>query len=172
MVFITDRVDMAIIMSILSIVFILVDYARTRVQIVKNIFNKYFKHMMRKHELDGKFTGATWAVIISVPMIYFFPKEIAVMSLVFMSVGDTAASIIGKAFGKTMIGSKSLEGSLGCFGACIIALLILDLIPLSIGLSGAIMATIFELLPINIDDNVLIPIGSGTTMVLVSSFIV
>ncbi len=172
MVFITDRVDMTIIMSILSIMFILVDYARTRVQIVKNIFNKYFNHMMRKHELDGKFTGATWVVIISVPIIYFFSKEIAILSLVFMSVGDTAATIIGQAFGKKMIGSKTLEGSLGCLGACIIALLILDLMPLSVGLSGAIMATIFEVLPLNIDDNVLIPVASGTTMLLVSSFIV
>ena len=172
LVIVNDRVEMTIIMSILSIVFILVDYARMRVQIVKNIFNKFFNPMMRKHELDGKLTGATWVVIISVPMIYFFPKEIAVLSLVFMSVGDTAAAIIGRAFGKTMIGSKSLEGSLGCLGACIIALLILDLIPLSIGLSGAIMATIFEALPLKIDDNVLIPVASGTAMVLVSSFIV
>lgn len=172
MVIVTDRVEMTIIMSILSIVFILVEYARMRVQIVKNIFYKLFNPMMRKHELDGKLTGATWVVIISVPMIYFFPKEIAVLSLVFMSVGDSAASIIGQAFGKTMIGSKSLEGALGCFAACTIAILILDLIPLSVGLSGAIVATIFEALPLNIDDNVLIPVASGTAMVLVSSFIV
>lgn len=172
MVIVTDRVEMTIIMSILSIVFILVEYARMRVQIVKNIFYKLFNPMMRKRELDGKLTGATWVVIISVPMIYFFPKEIAVLSLVFMSVGDSAASIIGQAFGKTMIGSKSLEGALGCFAACTIAILILDLIPLSVGLSGAIVATIFEALPLNIDDNVLIPVASGTAMVLVSSFIV
>jgi dolichol kinase len=38
-------------------------------------------------------------------------------------------------------------------------------------MSGAVMATIFEALPINIDDNVLIPIGAGTTMAVVSSFI-
>ncbi|MCH7612900.1 MAG: hypothetical protein IIB45_06015 [Candidatus Marinimicrobia bacterium] len=172
MVIVTDRVEMTIIMSILSIVFILVEYARMRVQIVKSIFSKLFNPMMRKHELDGKLTGATWVVIISVPIIYFFPKEIAVLSLVFMSVGDSAASIIGQAFGKTIIGSKSLEGTLGCFAACVIALLILDLIPLSVGLSGAIVATIFEALPLKIDDNVLIPVTSGTAMVLVSSFIV
>ncbi len=172
MVIVTDRIEMTIIMSIISIVFILIDYARMRVQIIKNIFNKLFNPMMRKHELEGKLTGATLVVIISVPMIYFFPREIAIMSLVFLSVGDTAAAIIGRAFGKTKIGLKSLEGSLGCFGACIIALLILDLMPLSVGLSGAIMATIFEALPLNIDDNILIPVASGTTMVLVSSFIV
>jgi len=171
MFIVTDRMDMTIFMIILSTIFLLIDYSRMRIQVLKNIFDKLFNLMMRKHELDGKLTGATWLMIVSVPMIYFFPKEIAILSLVFMSVGDSAASIIGQAFGKRMIGSKSFEGALGCLAACVTAVLVLDLMPISIGLSGAIMATVFEALPIDIDDNVLIPVGSGTTMVLVSSFI-
>jgi dolichol kinase len=34
------------------------------------------------------------------------------------------------------------------------------------------MATVFEALPLDIDDNILIPVGAGTTMAIVSSFIV
>jgi dolichol kinase len=50
--------------------------------------------------------------------------------------------------------------------------LIINNVPLLVSMSGAVMAAIFEALPINIDDNILIPIGAGTTMVVVSSFIV
>ena len=128
--------------------------------------------MMRQHEISGRFTGATWVLIISVPVIYLLPKEIAILSLVFMSLGDIAAAIIGLSFGKTKIGKKSLEGSIGCLFVCIIAALMLDLVPLIVSISGAVMATVFEALPIDIDDNILIPIGAGSTMVLASSFFV
>jgi len=158
-------------MIALSLVFFLTDAARLRIEIVRKLFNKLFNFMMRKHELEGKITGATWAFIVSVPVIYFFPKEIAVLSLIFMAVGDAAASIFGQAFGRRRIGLKTLEGTLSCFGACVIVILIFDFVPFYIGLSGAISAAIFEALPVNIDDNILIPIGSGTTMLLVSSFI-
>ncbi|MFQ6678141.1 MAG: diacylglycerol/polyprenol kinase family protein [Fidelibacterota bacterium] len=167
-----DRVEMTVAMAAFALVFILIDFARLRIPRVKDIFHQLFNFMMRKHELEGKITGATWAFIISVPVIYFFPKEIAVLSLVFMSVGDTAASIMGQTFGKRFIGSKSLEGTLSCFGACMIVILVFNIVPFYVGLSGAVSAAIFEVLPVNIDDNILIPIGSGTTMLIMSSFIV
>ena len=89
-----------------------------------------------------------------------------------MSLGDIAAAIIGQSFGKTKIGKKTLEGSIGCLTVCAVAALIINNVPLLVSMSGAVMATIFEALPFNIDDNILIPIGAGTTMVVVSSFIV
>ena len=167
-----NKDQMAIIMLIFALIFVIVDLTRMRLAFVKKIFNHFFNSMMRQHEISGRFTGATWVLIISVPVIYLLPKEIAILSLVFMSLGDIAAAIIGLSFGKTKIGKKSLEGSIGCLFVCIIAALMLDLVPLIVSISGAVMATVFEALPIDIDDNILIPIGAGSTMVLASSFFV
>ena len=163
--------QMTITMIVFAILFVIIDLARMRSEFVKKIFNKLFNFMMRESEISGRFTGATWVLIISVPIIYFFPKEIAVLSLVYMSLGDIAAAIIGQSFGKTKIGKKTLEGSIGCLTICAAAAFIINNVPLLVSMSGAVMATIFEALPINIDDNVLIPIGAGTTMAVVSSFI-
>ncbi len=163
---------MATFMFIFALIFIMIDFARMRSELVKKIFNKLFNTMMRKHEISGRFTGATWVLIIAVPIIYFLPKEIAILSLVYMSVGDIAAAIIGLSFGKTKMGKKSLEGSIGCLSVCISAALLLNLVPLIVSISGAVMATVFEALPLDIDDNILIPVGAGTTMAIVSSFIV
>jgi dolichol kinase len=167
-----NKNQMAIILLIFALIFVIVDLTRMRLAFVKFFFDHFFNSMMRQHEISGRFTGATWVLIISVPVIYLLPKEIAILSLVFMSLGDIAAAIIGLSFGKTKIGKKSLEGSIGCLFVCIIAALMLDLVPLIVSISGAVMATVFEALPIDIDDNILIPIGAGSTMVLASSFFV
>lgn len=169
---IPDKQHMTMTMIVIAGLFVIVDLARMRVAIVKKIFHKLFNFMMRDHEISGRLTGATWVVIISVPIIYFLPMEIAVLSMVYMSVGDITAAIIGQSFGKTKIGNKSLEGSIGCFTACVAAAVIIDFVPIIVSISGAFMATVSEALSIDIDDNVLIPIGAGTTMAIVSSFIV
>ena len=60
--------------------------------------------MLRIHEIDGKFTGATWVFIGSTLTISIFPKEIAVISLVYMSLGDATAGLVGEKFGKRVGG--------------------------------------------------------------------
>ena len=163
---------MTITMIFFAVIFVTIDFARMRFELLKNIFAKLFHFIMREHEISGRLTGATWVVLIAVPIIFFFPKEIAILSLVYMSVGDTAAAIVGQSFGKTKIGKKSLEGAIGCFIVCVAAALLIHIIPFKAALCGAVMATVFEILPVEIDDNVLIPIGAGTTMYIVSSFLV
>ena len=50
--------------------------------------------MLRVHELKGHLTGATWVMIGSLITIALFSKPVAVIALIFMSLGDTAAGII------------------------------------------------------------------------------
>jgi len=166
-----DRMNMTIVMIIVAVIFLALDLARMRNGFVMAIFRKLFNPLMRKHELEGKLTGATWVVLVSIPMIYFYPKNIAVLSLIFMSLGDGAAAIVGQAYGRIKIGSKTLEGTLGCFTVGMVVSLFLNLLPLSVSFTGALSAAIFEVLPLNIDDNILIPIGSGTAMYIVSVWI-
>ncbi len=167
-----DRNQMTVIMVIVAFLFVSIDLARMHFDFIKKMFGKLFHSMMREHEISGRFTGATWVAIIAVPVIYIFPKEIAVLSLVYMSVGDTAAAIVGLSIGKTKIGNKSLEGAIACLTVCIATALLINIVPVAVAITGAVMATVFELLPIDIDDNILVPIGAGTTMYIVSYFII
>lgn len=145
------------------------DLARTRVPAVKSIFAKFFDSMMRDHELSGKLTGATWVMVGAFLTILLFPKPIAVTALVFMSLGDTFAGLIGKQFGKIKIGEKSLEGSMSGFAVCVLFVRIFPFVPFHIGIIGAAAAMIVEALPLPFDDNVTISIASGTIMTLISN---
>ena len=65
------------------------------------------------------------------------------------------------------IGQKSLAGTLSCFLAVLLcSYLVLGDVPLA--LLTAATATIFELIPIKDVDNLIIPLGTGLVMSLVT----
>ena len=129
--------------------------------------------MLRTHEIRGGYTGATWVFIASTLSIAIFPKDIAVMSLIFMSVGDTTAGLIGRKFGRLNFYNKTLEGTLSGFIICLIIGLIMDLnLADIIIIFGALSAMIIELIPTSFDDNLTIPLFSGTIMYVLSIVVI
>ncbi len=150
----------------ISILFLFVDIMRHRVPIVKNLFGNIFGSMLRSHERDGKLTGATWVMFGSVITIILFSKQVAIIALIFMSLGDTAAGLIGQRFGKHKIWDKSWEGFIAGLAVCIIIALNYKLLPIHVSVAGAIAAMVMELLPIPLDDNFKIPLGSGAIMMM------
>lgn len=96
------------------------------------------------------------------------------MALAFLAVGDVAASLIGRRFGKNQILSKTLEGDLACFISCAItgvAFYFAGLnLPLPIILAGAASASFTEAMPIPLNDNLTMPLLSGALMTLLYLF--
>jgi len=126
--------------------------------------------MLRSHELKGKFTGATWVMLGACFTIFLFPRNVAVLALLFVSFGDIAAALIGMQFGKHKIWGKTWEGFLGGLAVCLIVAWIFPLVPVKIGFAGALTAMIMELVPIPLDDNFKIPLGSGGIMMMMNAF--
>lgn len=166
------KIWMAILIGIASVVFVMIDIRRTRNGWLSKIFAKLFNSMLRSHELEGKLTGASYVLIGSFISIVIFPKEIAVLALLFTAIGDTAAALYGRKFGKLRIWNKTLEGSIAGLIACVIIALFFPQIPNIIKFSGAFAAMFIELLPINIDDNLRIPLFSGIIMYIISNLII
>ena len=129
--------------------------------------------MLRLHEIDGKYTGATWVFIGSTLTVAFFPKEIAIISLVYMSLGDTIAGLVGRKFGKIKFYNKTIEGTLAGLIVCLLSGYLVQLtLPLVIVFSGAFAAMFIELLPLPIDDNLSVPLFAGTIMVIASTVVI
>ena len=163
---ITDKYVMVQILIVLNIIFLFFDITRHRIVWIQSIFKYFFNNMLRGHELSGHLTGATWVIIGSLITILLFTKYVAIIALIFMSLGDTAAGLIGQKFGKNKIGNKSWEGFFGGLIICFIIAINFPFLPLKISLSGALAAMIMELLPIPLDDNFKIPLGSGAIMMM------
>lgn len=155
-----ERALLAAVILSLAIEVFRLNHPRTRY-----VFRHFFGELLRNHE-EATLLGSTYLLIACLLTIHLFPKPIAVLALLFLILGDTAAAIVGKSIGRVRFLGKTLEGSLACFAVCYGLTAVMPGIPFPVGLVGALVATIFELLPIPLDDNFRIPLSAGFAMEL------
>jgi len=113
-------------------------------------------------------TGATFMLLSATGVYLLFEKEVAVLALTFLVVGDPAAAIIGSRAHRGRLFGKSLAGTAAFLVAAGAAALLITLhpaVPLAWWLlPGLVAAAIAELLPIPLDDNVTVPLAAAGTM--------
>ncbi|MFO7768697.1 MAG: SEC59/DGK1/VTE5 family protein [bacterium] len=152
---------------------IIVDLVRLRWEAFGRFLTRYLGMAMRPHEAD-ELTGSTFLCLAALVCIVLFPMPITVSALFFLTLGDTAAALIGQRWGRTpLIPGKTLEGTLACLLTCTIVVILMPGIPLTAGLAGAFVATAVELFgTAAVDDNFGIPVLSALTMWIVASLVV
>ena len=163
--FIPNKLDMIIVLaSFLIFCFFLEIYRKNNLRL-SNFFSKWFHFMMREKEKKGEITGATWVFVGALFTILLIPDPFNIISLLFLSIGDTFAAIIGMKYPYIKLGKKTLSGSIAGFIACLCIGLVIDIsITYEIVILGAFMAMFIEILPLPVNDNVSIPIFSGLSM--------
>ena len=165
--FIKDQYVMILLLSGLTILALSLELLRNKLNFVNSLFNNIFFKMLRKNEQLGKLTGATWMLISSLIITVFFPIYIVVPALIYLSVGDSFAAIIGKAYPYGKLGKKSITGTIsGFIFSSIFALLVNVTLPAYIIILGSLIAMIVEASPIKLNDNLTIPIISALSMKL------
>ena len=135
------------------------------------LMGKLFSRMIRSHEQNGDWTGATYILLASCCTIALYNKPIAIAALAFIIVGDAAAALIGRQFGRHKIGRKSIEGSLGCLAATLLVAWLAPGLSFPVAAVGAVAAALFEFQPLGVDDNVTVPILSGLVMTFVQKML-
>lgn len=175
----TNREYTLIVVSVIVFLMIGMDLLRKVSGKFDLFYKKMLKIVLRKREFNPTthlFTGGTFLVIGDLCCIILFHKYIAIMAMFIVRFGDSFAALIGKHFGKIKVGSKTLEGTLTFF---LISTVIVFLFPkvtlsqfeLSVAFSSAIVVSIFEILPLKIDDNLLIPLIFGSVYTLLLKII-
>ena len=154
------------IMVPVAIAMVIIDISRLKQWRLWKLFEPMINSMAREHELKGDFTGATYILVTSCIVIALFDKPIAMAALAFIMVGDAAAALIGRKFGKHKFGNKSLEGSLAFFITALVVVFVIPGLPYSIGIVGALFGAITEAVSTKIDDNASVPLVSGLLMQL------
>ena len=140
----------------ISIGFVIIDLLRINTRYISRIYNYFFEYITREEE-NKKLTGASYVFIAYSLIILFFDREIAIPSLLIMSISDSLAALIGKKYGLMHIGTKTIEGSLTFFISSIIIITFSSL-NIYIGIICCVITTFVELFtPKEIDDNLLIP---------------
>jgi dolichol kinase len=118
---------------------------------------------LRRHERE-ELAGSSYLVLGCLLAAFVFPRPVAVAAMGYLILGDGLAGLVGRNLGRLPLAfGKSLEGTLAGLAAnLLVGALTLPGLPAV--LLGAAVATAVELLPLPLDDNLAIPLISGTVL--------
>ena len=160
-----DREIMVMLMGCLSLIAIILEIGRRKWNFIQTTFNKWFNFMMRENEFQGNLTGATWLLFGSLVTVFTFPMGIAILALLYMSVGDSFAALVGKSFPIGKLWNKTLSGTLaGTLSCILVGFWINESLPQEIIILSAVGAMLVELIPLPLNDNVTVPLTAGLIM--------
>jgi len=142
------------------------DLVRIHQRQVRRFMRAFFGGMIREHE-RWNLLGSTYLLIAALLAIEIFPQPVAAAAIGFTVLGDGLAALVGKAWGRTKFFRKTLEGALGGLVACLLwasFLAVSGHLPWHVVVAGALAASLVELLPIPLDDNLGMTLVSGYVM--------
>jgi len=164
------RMVLLISLGVVTFIFLTFELIRFRAQGINRWFFSYFKPLLREVEVS-RLTGTSYMLIASLIAFLAFQRDIAVLALSFLAVGDSVATLVGKQVGKRKLLGKTVEGNLACFLSCIAIGFVFYYsglnIPLLAILVGSVGATIAEAIPLPINDNLTVPLFAGLVMTAV-----
>lgn len=161
------------------LLFVPLDFARQRNPKLNEALVGWFRPIMREHEVNRP-AGTSFLLTGVALVVLLFPREVVLLTLMFLAFADPIASYFGIRFGKDKIlGNKSLQGTTAAFVVCTIvtALYLLknDMLAeriILVSVLGGVIGALSELVPIGqIDDNLTLPLLSGVFLwILFSAF--
>lgn len=138
-----------------------------------NKFGKITKTIYRAEE-KLKESAAIPYVIAVLLTVLIFPKVIAVAAILILAISDPLSAIVGIKWGKNrIVPDKSLEGSGAFFVSSFIIIFVVfmagthDVGKFSLwalfifSLCSSFLGTVIEMLPLRIDDNLIIPLSTS-----------
>ena len=161
--------SIAILSSILAFV-IGMELLRLNSASINRWSQRWLGVIMRKHEAQNV-SGVPYFVAAALISIILFPKPIAILAILYLTIGDPCASVVGILYGDQWIrfsNGKSLLGAIASGGVCFASTFpVLAQYEISfwailvMGLMGGVAAAAAETIPSQIDDNFVIPLASG-----------
>jgi dolichol kinase len=147
-----------------ALLLLVIDLVKIHQPRVRTYILTFVGHLIRRHEREG-ITASTYMIVSALLATYLFQPETAAAAMVFLIVGDTVAAMVGKAWGRTPLFGKTLEGTLAGLAASFAAAWVLvPGIPVWPLAAAAVAAAAVEVAPIPVDDNFRIPLLSGLVL--------
>ena len=158
-----SREQMLWLLGGLSALFLIGELLRMNVGSFKRFFRLIFSAIVRDSE-DHTITGATTVFIAGFLTVLIFERPVAIFAMLILSLADATAALIGRKWGNHSLFEKSVEGTMTFLIVALALALLLPDLPRSGAVAAAGIATIAEVLPSPIDDNLIVPLSAATTI--------
>lgn len=155
---------------------VVLDFLRLKNPEMNHVALRLFGKIMRREELRSV-SGNSFFVIGLITVVAFFPKQIVLLSVLYLAIGDPIAAVVGSLYGRhKLVGKKSLEGALANFACSSLVSFLMGLLyfrlssenSLILGCLGGAVSVLAELIPAPIDDNFTIPVLSAVLLSVLS----
>ncbi|HXH76109.1 MAG TPA: phosphatidate cytidylyltransferase [Bacteriovoracaceae bacterium] len=156
-----------------------VDLLRIRFKPFNKAFLGIMGSFMRRSEREG-LSGFPFYALGTSLALFFYHRDIAILSIMFLVFSDPLSSFFGVLYGKDKImPNKSLQGAVAGFFTCYLITLFYVMNSTTLGVhilvfsvvAGIIGAASELISAFNIDDNLTIPVLSGLGMTLLNNFV-
>lgn len=163
------------IVGVIGLVFVLIDGSRLISKRFNNYIFKRFGALFEERE-ERRLSIFSWYMISCFIVIAFFSKEIAIIALCFVTVGNIISELARELYGKTFLfKNEILEGSFVFLMTCLFigSVLRLALVGFNfwIVFFGALGAAIVKALPIPLDDTLVVSVLSAAVMTFIGGFV-
>lgn len=157
----------------------IMDITRARFPLLNRTVIKVAGPLMRRSEKDGMSGLPFYALGVSLSL-FFYSRDIAILSVMFLVFSDPLSSFFGVLYGKDKImPNKSLQGAVAGFFTCYLITLFYTMNHVALGNHILVFAVIAGLIgalselvsAFNIDDNLTIPVLSGLGMTVLNHFV-
>jgi dolichol kinase len=140
---------------------LLIEVLRLRFRGPRYHFLRRTRTLLR-HRERRRLTGATYMATAYTLALLFFPTPVAVLAMLYNGLGDAAAALVGRRWGRHRLRSgKSLEGMGAALAVNLAVGILLPGILLVPALAGALTAALLELADLPPDDNLWVVLGGG-----------
>jgi dolichol kinase len=160
-----------VLLGVVAVVALAVEWARFRLRWARYHFLRATRLLLRPHERTS-IAGATHMAIAYLLALALFPKPIAIAAMLYNGLGDAAAALVGKRWGRHRVRwGKSWEGATAALVVNLAVGVLVPGIPHAAAVAGAVTAALLEFLPLPIDDNPRVTLGGGAVAWLVAALL-
>ncbi len=160
----TEKIHLLLILALANFIIIFIELNKNQMNYIGKNFNKYISFVVRPNE-NKQLMNATYLCATYFFVVLFFDKNIAIYSLLLLSISDSFAAIVGIRYGKiNIIHSKTLEGTFAFIISGIFLIMIISItknyvIDYTTLFLGVLFASIIELLTPSKYDNISVPLS-------------
>lgn len=161
-----------ILLTLSWLLFVPADILRLKNPALNDLLVHMFRPIMRQNEVN-RIAGTSYLLTGLCLVSFIFPREIVLLTMMFLAFADPIASYFGIVYGKDKIfGEKSLQGTMAAFFVCAILTfyyltsnwMLMDRLVI-VSLLGGLIGALAELIPIfKLDDNLTLPLVSATSL--------